>query len=319
MALTGRRLSASEAKEWGLVNAVIPGSSEDLLKEALKVAETIASHSPDSIIVTREGLKIGWEGVGAEEGTQIWADTWYSKMNGGENMKEGICAMIGARIPHSFRSRGIPVPGIAPETTFNGTNVNLLRYFDAALLLVTHVWQYFGVLLNCSKQGIDPDFPAYKGNPSMYEVHKYMDLDPYEQGWFVDQLTQAAASIGFSAEDTTIWFNTMTGLFSSRCSPPTVVGGLPPALNAICTHSSCPVAEGGDCALYNGGKEAVAPGVANVTLAGNYTKMNGTAVAGNSSGGVMPTTAVQSGSVGNFGYNSILGSVVILIIGGIMV
>jgi hypothetical protein len=28
---------------------------------------------------------------------------------------------------------GIAVPGIAPETTFNGTNVNLLRYFDAAL------------------------------------------------------------------------------------------------------------------------------------------------------------------------------------------
>jgi hypothetical protein len=122
-----------------------------------------------------------------------------------------------------------------------------------------------------------------------------MDLTTFEQGWFVDQLTQAAASIGFSAEDTTIWFNTMTGLFSSRCSSPAVVGNLPPALNAICIHSSCPIAEGGDCRLYNNGKEAVAPGVANVTLAGDYTKTNGSAAtATNASTGTTSSTTVQT-------------------------
>jgi hypothetical protein len=194
-------------------------------------------------------------------------------------------------------------------------------------LLVTHVWQYFGVLLNCSKQGVDPDFPAYKGNPSMYEVHKfvltpllfvasltynrYMDLDPYEQGWFVNQLTLAAASIGFSAEDTTIWFNTMTGLFSSRCSPPTAVGNLPPVLNSICIHPSCPIAEGGDCELYNNGKEAVAPGVANVTLAGNYTKTNGSVVGTNISASFTPSATAQTGDAWRIGYIGFLGYMVL--------
>jgi enoyl-CoA hydratase/carnithine racemase len=105
MALTGRRLSAAEAKDWGLVNTVVSGSSEDLLKEAVKLAGTIASHSPDSIIVTREGLKIGWEGVGAEEGTQIWGETWYSKMNGGENMKEGVRSFVERRKPNWVESK----------------------------------------------------------------------------------------------------------------------------------------------------------------------------------------------------------------------
>jgi len=203
---------------------------------------------------------------------------------------------------------GIAVTGVAGISVFNGTTVDVITYFDAALYstndgttphgvaknflddggatplmnsmasngnmssaqykLITHVWQYFGVLLNCSLQGND-DFPAYEGRQSMYEVHKYMDVTAYEQGWFVDQLTLAAASIGFTAADTTIWFNTMTGLFSSRCSLPTAVGYQSPQLQAICISSDCPLAENSDCSLYG---VATPPAVANATLAGNYTK-----------------------------------------------
>ncbi|RFU26946.1 hypothetical protein B7463_g9387, partial [Scytalidium lignicola] len=203
---------------------------------------------------------------------------------------------------------GISVRGIAPITNYNGTDVNLLNYFDAALdstndgvtphgvaklflddggatplamslasigntssaqfNLVTHVWQYFGVLLNCSLQGTD-GFPSYKGRQSMYEVHKFMDSTEFEQGWFVYELAQAAKSIGFSDEDTTIWYNTMTGLFSYRCAPPVAIGNQPPQLQSICVAPSCPLAENADCSLYG---EAVPPTVANATLAGNYTK-----------------------------------------------
>jgi hypothetical protein len=139
-----------------------------------------------------------------------------------------------------------------------------------------------------------------------------MDITPFEQGWFVEQLTQAAASIGFSPEDTTIWFNTMTGLFSSRCSPPTVVGKLPPALNAMCIHSSCPIAEGGDCSLYNNGKEAVAPGVANVTLAEDYTKTNGSAaVATNTSTGSKTSPTAQTAGAWKAGHDGPLGVVIV--------
>ncbi|KAG9236103.1 hypothetical protein BJ875DRAFT_372831 [Amylocarpus encephaloides] len=228
---------------------------------------------------------------------------------------------------------GVSVTGIAPVSIFNGTEVNLLKYFDAALystndgktnagvaklflddggptpismnmasngnvnsaqyILLTHVWEYFGVLLNCSKQGTDASSPSYAGNPSMYEVHKYMNLDPYEQGWFVRQLALAAASIGFSSEDTSIWFNTMTGLFSSRCSPPTVVLPGEPELQAICIHDSCPLAANANCALY---AKSFAPGVANTSLAGNYTKTNTSGIANATATGgyIAPSAAVPS-------------------------
>jgi hypothetical protein len=50
-------------------------------------------------------LKIGWEGVGAEEGTKIWGETWYSKMNGGENMKEGVKSFVEKRKPKWVESK----------------------------------------------------------------------------------------------------------------------------------------------------------------------------------------------------------------------
>lgn len=102
MALTGRRLKAEEAREWGLVNAVVKG---DVVGEALRVAGTIAGHSPDAVIVTREGIKIGWEGVGAEEGTRIWGDSWYARMDGGENMVEGVTSFVEKRKPRWVDSK----------------------------------------------------------------------------------------------------------------------------------------------------------------------------------------------------------------------
>jgi enoyl-CoA hydratase/carnithine racemase len=78
MALTGRPLSAEEAREWGLINRVVEKGT--CVEEALKIAEAIAANSPDSVIVSREGIKMGWEGVGAEEGTRIVGEVWYSRV-----------------------------------------------------------------------------------------------------------------------------------------------------------------------------------------------------------------------------------------------
>ena len=39
-------------------------------------------------------------------------------------------------------------------------------------------------------------FPPYQGDPSMYRVHKYMNLDPNEVGYFISQVGGAAASFG---------------------------------------------------------------------------------------------------------------------------
>ncbi|MCJ1398799.1 proteasome component pup2 [Xylographa trunciseda] len=97
MALTGRTLNAEEAKEWGLVNKVVEGHK--LLDEAIRWAEEIAGNSPDSVIVSREGVKMGWNGSGAQEGTEILRNEWYSRMDGGENMREGVAAFVEKRKP----------------------------------------------------------------------------------------------------------------------------------------------------------------------------------------------------------------------------
>ena len=38
---------------------------------------------------------------------------------------------------------------------------------------MTHLYEYFGLLLGCSQIGM-PGYPAYSGATNMYEVHKYV-------------------------------------------------------------------------------------------------------------------------------------------------
>ena len=42
---------------------------------------------------------------------------------------------------------------------------------DNPSMLLTHLYEFFGVLLGCSDVGMK-GFPAYAGDASMYEVHK---------------------------------------------------------------------------------------------------------------------------------------------------
>ncbi|KAJ2975640.1 hypothetical protein NUW58_g8300 [Xylaria curta] len=116
---------------------------------------------------------------------------------------------------------GIKVPGILASGQYNGADVNLLPYFTGELastnrggdkavsvnflddggaeplknnkpansenssqyFLLTHLYQFFGSLLGCSQQGM-PGFDAYTATPSMYNVHKFMDLDEAEVGYW---------------------------------------------------------------------------------------------------------------------------------------
>jgi enoyl-CoA hydratase/carnithine racemase len=109
MALTGRTLSAAEAERWGLVNKVVgkggEGLDSEVVKAAIQMAEMIAENSPDSVIVSREGIKLGWEGVGAEEGTKVLEREWYPRMDRGENMKEGVRAFVEKRKPRWVASK----------------------------------------------------------------------------------------------------------------------------------------------------------------------------------------------------------------------
>ena len=100
MALTGRVVPAGEAREWGLVNKVVGDGEGEVVKAAVEYARMIAENSPDAVVVSREGIKLGWEGVGAEEGSRLLLENWYPRLQEGENLKEGVKAFVEKRKPN---------------------------------------------------------------------------------------------------------------------------------------------------------------------------------------------------------------------------
>ncbi|KAJ5087500.1 Crotonase core [Penicillium angulare] len=107
MALTGRNVLPVEAEKWGLVNEVVDiekdfsleKGNEILVSRAVVVAGSIAGNSPDAVLVTREGIKLGWEGIGADEATVMLSDNWVKRLYEGENIKEGLKAFVEKRAP----------------------------------------------------------------------------------------------------------------------------------------------------------------------------------------------------------------------------
>ena len=99
MALTGRTVPAEEALSWGLINRVVGDGEGEVVAAAVEYAKAIADNSPDAVIVSRESIKMGWEGVGAEDGTRIANDVWYSRLQAGDNIKEGVKAFVEKRKP----------------------------------------------------------------------------------------------------------------------------------------------------------------------------------------------------------------------------
>ncbi|KAI1749977.1 enoyl-CoA hydratase [Xylaria castorea] len=98
MALSGKSYSAAEMRSWGLVNEVV-GEGKDVVEAAIKWAGRIAANSPDAVIVSREGLKLGWESVGPQQGTDLIMKGWYARIEGGENFVEGVKSFNERRKP----------------------------------------------------------------------------------------------------------------------------------------------------------------------------------------------------------------------------
>ncbi|PWY84640.1 ClpP/crotonase [Aspergillus sclerotioniger CBS 115572] len=104
MALTGRRVDAAEALRWGFVNEVVPAEG-NVVERAVEVATQIAANSPDAVVVSREGVKLGWEGLGADEASSRLIEVWSERLNAGDNIKEGLCAFVEKRKPRWVDSK----------------------------------------------------------------------------------------------------------------------------------------------------------------------------------------------------------------------
>lgn len=234
----------------------------------------------------------------------------------------------------------VKVPGILANGTVDGTDVNLLPYFNGGLAssnrggnagvavnflddggaapllenkpangtssnqykLLTHLYGFFGTLLGCSAQGRNSStFPAYGGQASMYKVHKFMGLNNAETTYFINQVGLAAASFGVADSDVTKVGQALSGLFNVRCAAPaTAIPAQGPQLQSICIDSDCKQAPNATCSSYDA---AVEPGVANSTLAqgeGNASS-TATATAPNGGSGTPSASATGSGAGGSGG------------------
>jgi len=120
---------------------------------------------------------------------------------------------------------------------------------------------------------------SYQGNPSMSEVHRFMNLDPIEMGYFIQEVGLAATSFGVTSEDATTVGMALTNAFDYRCSPPTSLGGgAPNASQSICLDSACPLAPESNCT-------ATATSFPNGTSGAEAATSTGTPSTGSSSGG----------------------------------
>lgn len=99
MALLGRMYGAKEMAQWGIVNKVVEGQKE-AVQEALKWATELAGNSPDSVIVTMEGLLGGWDPEDPVSSTKRVENGIYQKLDGGENQKEGVKSFVEKRKPN---------------------------------------------------------------------------------------------------------------------------------------------------------------------------------------------------------------------------
>ncbi|MGX7681543.1 enoyl-CoA hydratase [Jatrophihabitans sp. DSM 45814] len=96
MCLTGRMMDAEEAERSGLVSRIVPGDS--LLREAMSLAETIASMSKPVTLMVKEAVNRAFE-ASLAEGVFLERRLFYSTF-GLEDQSEGMAAFNEKRSPN---------------------------------------------------------------------------------------------------------------------------------------------------------------------------------------------------------------------------
>jgi enoyl-CoA hydratase/carnithine racemase len=95
MLYTGKRITAEEGKQWGLLNHVF--TTETLLEETLQLAETIAKNAPLSLKAIKKAVNKGTE-TDLATGLVLELEAYYKCANS-EDRLEGIYAFNEKRTP----------------------------------------------------------------------------------------------------------------------------------------------------------------------------------------------------------------------------
>lgn len=95
LVLTGKRFTAKEAYEMGLVNKVVPQS--ELLKEAEELAKTLASKPQIAVRMGIKAVNMAYETT-LSDGLHLEA-TLFGICCGTEDFKEGTSAFLEKRKP----------------------------------------------------------------------------------------------------------------------------------------------------------------------------------------------------------------------------
>jgi len=100
LCLTGRQMDAAEAERCGLVARIVPAS--EVVNEALKAAEKIASHSLPSVMMAKEAVNRAFESTLAEG--ILFERRTFQSLFATEDQKEGMAAFAAKR-PAQFKHR----------------------------------------------------------------------------------------------------------------------------------------------------------------------------------------------------------------------
>ncbi|MGO8950211.1 MAG: enoyl-CoA hydratase/isomerase family protein [Ktedonobacterales bacterium] len=100
LCLTGKRISASQAHEWGLVNRLVPAGQH--LEEAKKLAEEVAKQAPIAVRFTKEAILAAFE-MPLQDGL-TYEKRLFALLFATEDQKEGMRAFMAKEQP-TFRGR----------------------------------------------------------------------------------------------------------------------------------------------------------------------------------------------------------------------
>ena len=98
--LTGRMMDAAEAEKSGLVARVVPATQ--LMDEAMKMAESIASMSLPSVLAAKEAINRAFE-TSLAEGVRFERRVFHA-LFATEDQKEGMKAFVEKR-PPKFKNK----------------------------------------------------------------------------------------------------------------------------------------------------------------------------------------------------------------------